>query len=270
MLVLSLFTGAGLLDQAFREQGFCVVSAGDMVYGQDIRDFHSIAGKFDGIIGGSPCQDFSGLKRIKDDYSQLMLDEYIRVVKETQPQWWLLENVANVPTISVNSYHQQRIDINQSWYSNTSRLRHIQFGSKSNRLLNIPRGSARKVSQSCALATDERSFRELCDIQGLSADFDLPDFNVAGKKKMVGNGVPLAIGRVLASEVARLYSPGASQKNNDVGSRLFTQDQSQNKCACGCGRLCGSGRKIYYDASCRKRAQRTRDKSLTTKSQITA
>ncbi len=41
MLVLSLFTGAG------REQGFCVVSAGDIIYGQDIRDFHTIAGKFD-------------------------------------------------------------------------------------------------------------------------------------------------------------------------------------------------------------------------------
>ena len=38
MLVLSLFTGAGLLDQAFREQGFCVVSAGDIIYGQDVCD----------------------------------------------------------------------------------------------------------------------------------------------------------------------------------------------------------------------------------------
>ena len=154
--VLSLFTGAGLLDQAFREQGFCIVSAGDIIYGQDIRDFRSMTNKFDGVIGGSPCQDFSGLKRIKGDYSQLMLDEYIRVVKETQLQWWLLENVVGVPTININGYHQQRLDINQSWYSNTSRLRHIQFGSISNHLLNIPRGSVRKINQSCALATRSR------------------------------------------------------------------------------------------------------------------
>ncbi len=51
--LLSLFTGAGLLDQAFREKGFCIVSAGDIVYGQDIRDFHALKGKFDGVIAGS-------------------------------------------------------------------------------------------------------------------------------------------------------------------------------------------------------------------------
>ena len=259
-LILSLFTGAGLLDQAFREQGFCVVSAGDIIYGQDIREFHAPKDKFDGVIGGSPCQDFSSLKRDKSDYSQLMLNEYIRVVNEAQPQWWLLENVANVPTIKIDGYKQQRMDINQGWYSDTSRLRHIQFGSKSNKLLNIDRGVIDGVKQSCALATDERGFRELCDIQGLPTDFDLPDFNVTGKKKMVGNGVPLSIGRVLAKEVARLYSPGESRFNNNVESRLFTLEQSQKLCACGCGRRCGSGRKIYYGASCRKRAQRTRDK----------
>ncbi len=115
-----------LLDKAFRKQGFCVVSAGDIIYGQDIRDFHTIAGKFDGVIGGSPCQDFSGLKRNKTNYSQEMLDEYIRVVKEADPSWWLLENVANVPSIKIDHYHQQRLDINQGWYSDTTRLRHIR------------------------------------------------------------------------------------------------------------------------------------------------
>lgn len=182
MLVLSLFTGVGLLDQAFREQGFCVVSAGDIIYGQDIREFNAIAGKFGGVIGGSPCQDFSSLKRNKTDYSQLMLDEYIKVVKQAKPIWWLLENVANVPTINIDGYHQQRFDINQGWYSGTSRLRHIQFGSKTGKLLNIPRGSMDGIKRSCALATDGRSFRELCDIQGLDSDFDLPNFNIAGKK----------------------------------------------------------------------------------------
>ncbi len=62
-LVLSLFTGVGLLDKAFKEKGFIVVSAGDIIYGQDIREFKGIVGRFDGIIGGSPCQDFSYLKR---------------------------------------------------------------------------------------------------------------------------------------------------------------------------------------------------------------
>ena len=32
-LVLSLCSGIGLLDRAFKEAGFCVVSAGDIILG---------------------------------------------------------------------------------------------------------------------------------------------------------------------------------------------------------------------------------------------
>lgn len=42
-LVLSLFTGSGLLDKGFQQTGFCVVSAGDILWGQDVRDFHWLA-----------------------------------------------------------------------------------------------------------------------------------------------------------------------------------------------------------------------------------
>jgi len=79
MLVLSLFSGIGLLDQAFREKGFVVVSAGDLITGQDIRDFKGIKGKFDGIIGGSPCQDFSTLKRDRGNYSLEMVYQFLRL-----------------------------------------------------------------------------------------------------------------------------------------------------------------------------------------------
>jgi len=53
-LVLSLFTGAGLLDRGFREAGFCVVSAGDILWGHDVRDFQPASHTFEGVIGG-PC-----------------------------------------------------------------------------------------------------------------------------------------------------------------------------------------------------------------------
>jgi hypothetical protein len=63
-----------------------------------------------------------------------------------------------------------------------------------------------------------------------------------------------------------------SRFNNNVESRIFNQDQShlftleqsRKLCACGCGCGCGLiGRKKYYAASCRKRAQRVRDKLAT-------
>jgi len=70
-----------------------------------------------------------------------MVQEFIRVVKEAEPSWWLLENVKGVPDVQIENYSHQRIDINQGWYSDTSRLRHIQFGSKDELYLDIPRGN---------------------------------------------------------------------------------------------------------------------------------
>ena len=263
-LILSLFSGVGLLDQAFREKGFCVVSAGDLITGQDIRDFHTIAGRFDGVIAGTPCQDFSTLKRERGDYSMEMVNEFVRIVKQAQPKWWLLENVRGVPDVTVYDYSWQRIDINQGWYSDTSRLRHIQFGSKEELYLDIPRGNMDGVKYSCALASDDRSFKELCYLQGLGDDYDLPDFNVAGKKKAVGNGVPLAIGRVLADAVLKVTGPGTlpvTQKpKNNVNDRANKSVTEQPRCPCGCMRVL-TGRKKYYDASCRKRGQRRREAS---------
>ena len=88
----------------------------------------------------------------------------------------------------------------------------------------------------------DRSFRELCRLQGLPDDFDLP-FKVADKKQVVGNGVPLPMGRVLAEQIIEIYS-------NEV--------TEHKRCKCGCGRIV-TGRQKYSSSACRKRAQRKRD-----------
>jgi Site-specific DNA methylase len=69
-LVLSLFPGIGLLDRGFEDSGFAVVRGPDLIFGGDIRKFKIMPGKFDGIIGGPPCQDFQkpdGLSRQETD-----------------------------------------------------------------------------------------------------------------------------------------------------------------------------------------------------------
>ena len=52
--------------------------------------------KIDLLIGGSPCQDFSVLKTqgkgLEGDKSKLFY-EYLRILKQTQPKYFLLENV---------------------------------------------------------------------------------------------------------------------------------------------------------------------------------
>lgn len=68
-LVLSLFPGIGLLDMAFCEEGFCVVRGPDLLWGGDIRKFHPPAGRFDGVIGGPPCQ-FAIARAVKEAFKE--------------------------------------------------------------------------------------------------------------------------------------------------------------------------------------------------------
>ena len=95
-LVLSLFPGIGILDRAFEEHGFCVVRGPDLLWG-DIKQFHPPAGRFDGVIGGSPCQCFSRLAHIvrHNGYAvgENLIPEFERVVREAQPTWFVMENV---------------------------------------------------------------------------------------------------------------------------------------------------------------------------------
>lgn len=101
-LVLDLFPGLELLGRAFREAGFCVVSGPDKLWGEDVHDFHPPAGRFDGVIGGSPCQTFSALanlvraKGLEPRFGNL-IPEFERVVVEAAPLWFLHENVPAAP-----------------------------------------------------------------------------------------------------------------------------------------------------------------------------
>jgi DNA (cytosine-5)-methyltransferase 1 len=272
-LTLSTFTGVGLLDRAFREAGFVVVSAGDLIYGQDIRNFKGIKSRFDGVFGGPPCQPFSDANRDRpvgeNHYGFQMIDEFKRIVKECDPTWYLFENVRNSPNFFIEGYEHQRIDINQGWYSDVNRLRHIQFGHKEGKKIQWERGTVTDRSlKSCALASDNRSFRELCTLQGLENDFDLPDFTVKGKKKLVGNGVPLIMGRVIANAVRDCTGLNncdlAAENNCDFAADINCDSTGQikcdspankNYCECGCGRTV-TGRAKTYDATCRKRKSR--------------
>lgn len=84
-LVLSLFPGVDLLGRAFEELGFCVVRGPDPLWGGDIHNFHPPP-RFEGIIGGPPCQRFSKLATLvehvhgKDALAPNLIPEFERVV----------------------------------------------------------------------------------------------------------------------------------------------------------------------------------------------
>ena len=277
MLVLSLFPGIDILGHAFELEGFCVVRGPDLITGGDVRDFCPPINRFDGIIGGPPCQDFSRRRRAPaTGYGVAMLAEFERIVIEASPSWWLMENVDRVPDVQIDGYSWQRIDVNQSWYSGVSRLRHVQFGRTGYAmpLLDIPAGTPTPGAEPAALACDERSVEELKRLQGLPTDFDLPGMTIEAQKRAIGNGVPLVMGRVLAIAVKQALRQSTATKYRIPAPRHPEGDPTAlptysaasaesvlgRVCGCGCGRSV-RGRKSYAGVACRKRAQRRRERA---------
>jgi len=152
-LILSLFPGIGLLDMAFESEGFCVVRGPDVLWGGDIRNFHPPAGRFDGVIAGPPCQEFSSLSRLvratgrKPKFGNL-IPEFERCVSEAKPTWFLMENVPQAPTPKIPQYSTTSFLLDNSWLPLTDnpifgneqmRLRRFTFGMFNNNAPNLRR-----------------------------------------------------------------------------------------------------------------------------------
>jgi len=109
MFILSIFPGIGILDMAFEQEGFCVVRGPDLLWGGDIRNFHPPIDKFDGIIGGPPCQAHSQFAYLAQhqghQVAEDMIPEYERCVVEAQPDWFLMENVPGSWEPSISGYY---------------------------------------------------------------------------------------------------------------------------------------------------------------------
>lgn len=141
-LVLSLFPGIGLLDIAFEEQGFCVVRGPDLLWGGDIRAFHPPAGRFDGVIGGPPCQAFSRLRHMVEangyKTAPNLIPEFERCITEARPNWFVMENVPEAPEPKVDGFTVRSELVRDEWVGGaTNRLRRFSLGTGNGRRLPI-------------------------------------------------------------------------------------------------------------------------------------
>ena len=63
------------------------------------------AGEVDLVVGGPPCQAFStaGARRGLDDFRGNVIIQYLRVVSEIQPRYFILENVRGILSAKLNA-----------------------------------------------------------------------------------------------------------------------------------------------------------------------
>jgi len=115
MKIVSFFSGSGGLDLGFEQSGFDIIWANEYdksiweTYEKNhkntVLDRRSIVDvkssevpDCDGIIGGPPCQSWSEagtLRGIEDHRGQLFFD-FIRILRDKQPKFFLAENVSGM------------------------------------------------------------------------------------------------------------------------------------------------------------------------------
>jgi DNA (cytosine-5)-methyltransferase 1 len=241
-LVLSLFPGIGLLDMAFELEGFCVVRGPDLLWGGDVRRFHPPAGRFDGVIGGPPCQAFSPLVNVNIARGRApavnLIPEFERCVWEARPAWFVMENVPLAPQPTLPGYMTKIAVVNNRWFGGEqNRERAFTFGFWDVTIVRNPLayielaalehpvwepavtgsvGGRRRTANPEGVGHQKRTrvgepsdiaksrpWPRDCELQGLPVDFDLPGFTRTARKKALGNGVPLPMGRAIAKAVRR-------------------------------------------------------------------
>lgn len=119
---VELFAGSGGLGTGFANSGFNIISANDVwkAAGETyvanhpnvkyvVKDIAELTGDelldgtgykksdVDVIIGGPPCQGFSTLgKRFIDDPRNKLFKEYVRLVNDIKPKFFVMENVSGI------------------------------------------------------------------------------------------------------------------------------------------------------------------------------
>ena len=214
--LISLFSGAGGMDLGFKQAGFEIVWANDNdrqvrdtfvrnfpeteFDGRDISKIKSeeVPDGADGFIGGPPCGSWScaGSNKGLDDQRGKMFLEYLRIINDKNPKFFMIENVEGIlrkthqPTFDRiltdlrkcgNGYDVHYRLLNASDYEvPQDRLRVFFVGFRSDLVINpfeFPEASDLKK-----LTLDDA----IRDLEGLEIPHDSEDSRIGVDKKLSG------------------------------------------------------------------------------------
>jgi DNA (cytosine-5)-methyltransferase 1 len=146
-----------------------------------------------------------------------LIPEFRRIVLEAQPTWWIMENSPHAYA-PLEPCHTLTLDT--AWLGERQARRRVFWSSHPlsvdvPALLPVDAGTERAVSSQGAVrwrdsgaAERRRTLGDMLELQGFPRDMlDHQPFTLAAAKKMVGNGVPYAMGRAVARAIRRATHP---------------------------------------------------------------
>lgn len=206
-----------------------------MLYGGgDVKIFDPPPGRFDGIIGGPPCQSQSRFRKFAEAagraVAENLIPEFERCVNAAQPGWFLMENVPESLQPLCSCYSVTSLTLNNRWVGGEqNRKRRFTFGLRRRAPVELAQfiqpealepfnweptvmasGGIKPGTEHRRGARPGKEYgyhsakilRDGLRLQGLPEDFlDKSPFTLEGKHRVVGNGVPLPMGRAVARAV---------------------------------------------------------------------
>lgn len=225
-----------------------IVRVGDVrqIKGEEFPDI-------DLLIGGSPCQDLSIAKKerkgLEGEKSGLFW-EYVRILREVRPKWFVLENVASMPKkdrdIITAELGVEPVMFDASLVSAQSRRRYFWTNIKFT--LPADKGILLKDILQCHVEGKEQPITPLLKVK----EHAFTQIGYVGKKNACGVGgqalrVYSAEGKTTTSGVG-LYQIGHIGKTNGQANRVYsTEGKSVTLSANGGGSGAKTG--LYWVSS---------------------
>lgn len=212
--VLSICTGMGLLDRAFMDAGFEVVPGceidpemramysalcGGEALAHDLADLPGmIAGqRFDGIIGGPPCQALTNLRAMRAPKYPDLTPLVAGLLAAVPHDWFLFENVA---PLQLERSKATKLNAMHFYHPHQSRERWFTHSPNLHAPRGIYRGNVDDLMAYSVVAGRIYGPKRGARLQGYPAAAQLP-FPCRQLQKGLANAVPYPLGLAWAHSI---------------------------------------------------------------------